>query len=98
LPFEKGENLCGENLEELLRYLEEKGVLHQTNDRWHWAAESYPAIEVSLRSINPEMLVVVDTTETGKSQGDSRVDWDSAFTTVHDEAIYMLASEQYQRG
>ena len=23
------------------------------------------------------------------------MDWDSAFTTVHDEAIYMLESQQY---
>jgi len=95
LPFEKGETFGGENLEELLRYLEEKGVLHQTNDRWHWAAESYPADEVSLRAINPENVVVVDTTETGNHKVIAEVDWDSAFTAVHDEAIYMLASEQY---
>ena len=95
LPFEKGETFGGENLEELLRYLEEKGVLHQTNDRWHWAAESYPADEVSLRAINPENVVVVDTTETGNHKVIAEVDWDSAFTAVHDGAIYMLASEQY---
>jgi len=95
LPFEKGETFGGENLEELLRYLEEKGVLHQTNDRWHWAAESYPADEVSLRAINPGNVVVVDTTETGNHKVIAEVDWDSAFTAVHNEAIYMLASEQY---
>ena len=96
LPFEKGENFGGENLEELLRYLEEKGVLHQTNDKWHWAAESYPADEISLRAINPENVVVVDTTETGNHKVIAEVDWDSAFTAVHDGAIYLLASEQYQ--
>jgi len=95
LPFEKGEKFGGENLEEFLQYLEEKGVLHRTDDRWHWAAESYPADEVSLRSINPENVVVVDTTEAGKHKVIAEVDWDSAFTAVHDEAIYMLASEQY---
>jgi DEAD/DEAH box helicase domain-containing protein len=66
LPFEKGEKFGDENLEEFLQYLEEKGVLHRTDDRWHLAAESYPADEVSLRSINPENVVVVDTTEAGK--------------------------------
>ena len=95
MPFEKGEKFGEENLEEFLQYLEEKGVLHRTDDRWHWAAESYPADEVSLRSINPENVVVVDTTEAGKHKVIAEVDWDSAFTTVHDEAIYMLASEQY---
>ena len=29
LPFEKGERFGGENLEELLDYLEQKGVLHR---------------------------------------------------------------------
>jgi DEAD/DEAH box helicase domain-containing protein len=95
LPFEKGEHFGGENLEEFLRYLEEKGVLHRTNDRWHWAAESYPADEVSLRSINPENVVVVDTTETGKHRVIAEVDWDGAFTALHDDAIYMMESEQY---
>ncbi len=96
LPFEKGERFGSENLEELLSYLEEKGVLHRLNDRWHWTAESYPADEVSLRSINPENVVVIDTTETGHPRVIAEVDWDSAFTTVHEDAIYMVESQQYQ--
>ena len=95
LPFEKGERFGKENLEELMAYLEEKGVLHRVEDRWHWAAESYPADEVSLRSINPENVVVVDTTDTGAHNVIAEVDWDSAFTTVHDNAIYMVESQQY---
>ena len=95
LPFEKGEHFGSENLEELLNYLEEKGVLHRVDDRWHWTAESYPADEVSLRSINPENVVVVDTTEAGSHKVIAEVDWDSAFSTVHDDAIYMVESQQY---
>ena len=64
LPFEQGERFGKEDLMELLGYLEEKGVLHRVGQRWHWAADSYPADEVSLRSINPENVVVVDTTDT----------------------------------
>jgi DEAD/DEAH box helicase domain-containing protein len=95
LPFERGEKFGDENIEELLDYLEEKGILHRVDDRWHWAAESYPADEVSLRSINPENVVVVDTTDTGHHQVIAEVDWDSAFTSVHDDAIYMMESQQY---
>ena len=95
LPFEKGECFGNENLEELLDYLEEKGVLHKVNNRWHWSAESYPADEVSLRSVNPENVVVIDTTDTGDHRVIAEVDWDSAFTAVHDEAIYMVESQQY---
>ncbi len=95
LPFEEGERFGKENLMELLSYLEDKGVLHRVEARWHWAAESYPADEVSLRTINPENIVVVDTTDAGNHRVIAEVDWDSAFTTVHDDAIYMVESQQY---
>ena len=95
LPFERGEHFGKENLEELLRYLEEKEVLHRVDDRWHWMAESYPADEISLRCINPENVVVVDTTTTGEHKVIAEVDWDSAYTAVHDDAIYMVESQQY---
>ncbi len=95
LPFEQGERFGKEDLMELLAYLEDKGVLHRVDQRWHWAADSYPADEVSLRSINPENVVVVDTTETANHKVIAEVDWDSAFTTVHDDAIYMVESQQY---
>ncbi|HNQ86472.1 MAG TPA: DEAD/DEAH box helicase [Deltaproteobacteria bacterium] len=95
LPFEEGERFGKENLMELLTYLEDKGVLHRVQARWHWAAESYPADEVSLRTINPENIVVVDTTDAGNHKVIAEVDWDSAFTTVHDDAIYMVESQQY---
>jgi DEAD/DEAH box helicase domain-containing protein len=95
LPFETGERLGAEDLEALLGYLEEKGVLHRVAERWHWAAESYPADEVSLRSINPENVIIVDTTDSSNHQVIAEVDWDSAFTTVHDDAIYMVESQQY---
>ncbi len=95
LPFEEGKEFGKEDLMELLSYLEEKGVLHRVDQRWHWAAESYPADEVSLRTINPENVVVVDTTDAAHHKVIAEVDWDSAFTTVHDDAIYMLESQQY---
>jgi DEAD/DEAH box helicase domain-containing protein len=95
LPFEEGEHFGKEDLMELLSYLEEKGVLHRVDKRWHWSAESYPADEVSLRSINPENVVVVDTTDTANHKVIAEVDWDSAFTAVHDDAIYMVESQQY---
>jgi DEAD/DEAH box helicase domain-containing protein len=95
LPFEEGERFGKEDLMEMLAYLEEKGVLHRVDQRWHWAAESYPADEVSLRTVNPENVVVVDTTETGGHKVIAEVDWDSAFTTVHDGAVYMVESQQY---
>jgi DEAD/DEAH box helicase domain-containing protein len=95
LPFEQGETFGKEDLVELLSYLEDKGVLHRVGERWHWAAESYPADEISLRSINPENVVVIDITDAGAHKVIAEVDWDSAFTTVHKDAVYMVESQQY---
>ncbi|MDD5232141.1 MAG: DEAD/DEAH box helicase [Syntrophales bacterium] len=95
LPFEEGESFGEEKLEEFLAYLEEKGILHSANGRWHWTAEHYPANEIGLRSIDAENVVVVDVTEKGGRRVIAEVDWDSAFTTVHEHAIYMVESEQY---
>jgi len=95
LPFERGEQFGKEHTEELLEYLREKGVLHRVGERWHWAAESYPADEVSLRNVTAENVVVVDTTQAGNHRVIAEVDWDSAFTTVHQGAIYMVESQQY---
>lgn len=95
LPFEEGESFGREDLMELLAYLEDKGVLHRVEKRWHWAAESYPADEVSLRTVNPENVVVIDDSEAGSPKVIAEVDWDGAFTTVHEGAIYMVESQQY---
>ena len=95
LPFEKGERFGREDIEEILDYLAEKGILHRVDERWHWSAESYPANEISLRTVNPENVVVIDTTDAGNHRVIAEVDWDSAFTAVHEGAIYMVASQQY---
>lgn len=95
LPFEEGEEFGREKLDEILDYLAGKGILHRVGSRWHWSAESYPADEVSLRSVNPENVVVIDATEKGKNRVIAEVDWDSAFTSVYEGAIYMVESRQY---
>jgi DEAD/DEAH box helicase domain-containing protein len=70
LPFRRGDRFGTENLEELLGYLEEHGVLHREEDTWHWTEDSYPAQSVSLRSVAEGNFVVVDAT--GGAQGHHR--------------------------
>lgn len=71
LPFTADETFGGESLVEMLAHLEEQGVLHREENRWHWMADSYPASSVSLRSVADGNFVVVDTTG-GKQRGDCR--------------------------
>ena len=95
LPFQRGERFGGENLEELLAYLEEQGVVHREADAWHWMADSYPAHSVSLRSVAEGNFVVIDTTNGGK-QIIAEVDYTSAAETIYEGAIYMRQANPYQ--
>ena len=93
LPFQQGETFGKENLQEILGFLEEHQLVHHSGDRWHWTSESYPADEVSLRSASSDNFVVVD--ETTKPRVIAEVDFTSAFSTLHDKAIYIVEGQQY---
>jgi DEAD/DEAH box helicase domain-containing protein len=94
LPFGEGERFGREDLEELLKYLEEKGTLHQVNKRWYWTQDAYPAEKVSLRSATEDNFVVVDTTK-GKEEVIAEVDFTGAHTTLYEGAVYLCESEPY---
>ncbi|MET0026404.1 MAG: DEAD/DEAH box helicase [Candidatus Thiodiazotropha sp.] len=95
LPFTAGEQFGGEDLYEMLAYLEEQGVLHREGSQWHWMADSYPANSVSLRSVAEGNFVVIDTTE-GAKRVIAEVDYNSAPMTLYPGAIYMIQSSPYQ--
>ncbi len=95
LPFREGDQLGGEDLEEILDYLVEQGVLHREGERWHWVADSYPANEVSLRSVSDGNFVVIDTTS-GAQRVIAEVDYGAAPMTLYEGAIYMVQARPYQ--
>lgn len=94
LPFSEGERFGSEPLDEILAYLEEKGVLRKAGGRWHWIENAYPAEKVPLRTADPENFAVVDVTE-GAPRVLAEVDYASAPTTLHEGAIYMVESLPY---
>ncbi|WP_213996892.1 DEAD/DEAH box helicase [Tepidanaerobacter syntrophicus] len=94
LPFVDGETFGGENINEILAFLENERILRHVGGRWHWMAESFPAEEVSLRSASAENFVIIDITEGAKVIGE--IDRSSAPMLIHEEAIYMHAGQQYQ--
>ncbi|NIP71834.1 MAG: DEAD/DEAH box helicase [Gammaproteobacteria bacterium] len=95
LPFRQGERFGGDDLAELLEYLQEQDVLHREGDNWHWTADSYPANSVSLRSVAEGNFVVVDTTE-GRQNIVAEVDYSSAVETLYEGAIYLIQASPYQ--
>src|SRR5207253_7377879 len=85
----------------LLAALEDEGVLHHAGSRWHWAAETYPADHISLRTVTSDNFLVIDTTARDETQTKRRqiiaeVDWGSAFATIYPKAIYLVESEPYE--
>ncbi len=95
LPFRDNERFGNENLGELLRYLQDEGVLHREGNQWHWTADSYPANAVSLRSVAEGNFVVIDTTDGGQNIV-AEVDYSSAPDTLYEGAIYMVQASPYQ--
>jgi DEAD/DEAH box helicase domain-containing protein len=101
LPIGDDETFGELDVRKLLAALEDEGVLHRAGPRWHWAAETYPADHVSLRSVTSDNFLVIDTTaldatQTKRRQIIAEVDWGSAFATIHPKAIYLVESEPYE--
>jgi len=94
LPFQDGDRFGREDLTEMLRYLEEKGILHHVDRHWYWTKDAYPAEKVSLRSASEENFVVVDTT-TKKEEVIAEVDFTGAHTTLYEGAVYLCESELF---
>jgi len=95
LPFARGEKFGDQDIEEILIYLAEHRILHRSGDKWYWMAEGFPAEDISLRSASRENVVIVDTTEVEPSVI-GEVDEFSAPMLVHEGAIYLHESQQYQ--
>jgi len=80
--------------QEILEYLEESRVIHQSDGKWHWMAETYPAESVSLRSAAEDNIVIVDTTQPNEKVI-GEIDIFAAQLMVHDDAIYLHEGRQF---
>jgi len=93
LPFGSEELFGGHNVSEILDFLAERGFIHRAGNKWHWTNDAYPADSVSLRSVSSDNFVVVETTAEHRIMGE--VDYTSAFSTLHEKAIYLHQGQQY---
>lgn len=100
LPFEEGEtfrDLPAEGTKDSLEFLTQNEVLHATVGAsgrrvFHWSTDAYPASHVSLRSAGWDNIVIIDQAKNTLAE----MDWPSAHTLLHDQAIYQQDGEQYQ--
>jgi DEAD/DEAH box helicase domain-containing protein len=93
LPFAEGETFGGSDPSEMLKFLEEERVLHLTGGQWHWMSDSYPADQISLRSISSDNFVVMDSAN--ENRAIAEVDFESAPSTIHEKAIYLVEGRPY---
>jgi DEAD/DEAH box helicase domain-containing protein len=100
LPLDPAEAFGDVDLAALCERLAEAGFLHKSGGHWHWVQEAYPADTVSLRSVTSDNFVIIDTggDAPGESAGPEvigEVDFTSALTTVHPQAIYLHEGQQF---
>jgi DEAD/DEAH box helicase domain-containing protein len=96
LPFRRGERfgtLDEASTTSALEFLEQHKVVHENAGTFHWAADAYPANNVSLRSIGWDNVVIIDN-EHDKTLAE--IDWRGAHTMVHEQAIYQHDGECWQ--
>jgi DEAD/DEAH box helicase domain-containing protein len=95
IPFERRERFGTEDTPGVLSYLDEQGILHEADGRYHWAAQSFPAEGMSLRTATSDNVVIVDQTD-GKHRVIGEVDRFGAPVILHEQAIYLHESKQFQ--
>jgi DEAD/DEAH box helicase domain-containing protein len=94
LPIAPREKFGGVDVQDLCARLAEAGYLHRAGENYHWTHEAYPADTISLRSVTSDNFVIIDITGAPLVIGE--VDFVSAFTAVHEKAIYIHGGQQYQ--
>ena len=81
-----------------LEFLAHHGVIHPAPSSggrtvYHWASDAYPANSVSLRAVGWDNFVIVDL---DRDKTIAEMDWHSAHTMLHEQAIYQHDAAQYQ--
>jgi len=96
LPFRRGESfglLSSAETTEAMSFLAQHKVVHEAAGTFHWAADAYPANDVSLRSVGWDNVVIIDV---ARDRCIAELDWHSAHTMLHEQAIYQHDGECWQ--
>jgi DEAD/DEAH box helicase domain-containing protein len=101
LPFKEDEAFGSfSHTQEVLAYLEEEGLLRLSGRQWHYAAQTYPAEAVSLRTAEMDNFLVTRMAPEHAPRGEATrvigmVDRKSAPFFIHEGAIYLHGGESY---
>jgi DEAD/DEAH box helicase domain-containing protein len=95
LPFEQGEPFGSfEDVGAMLEALAEEEVLHRSNGRYTWIGEGYPAAGLSLRTGDPDNVVIQDVS-VNPPRAIGLMDRPSVPVLLHEGAVYLHGGESY---
>ena len=95
LPFKAGESFGNfEDAGVVLDVLAEEDVLHRSNGRYTWIGEGYPAGRLSLRTGDPDNVVIQDVSA-GPPRVIGQMDRPSVPVLLHEGAVYLHGGETY---
>ncbi len=93
LPLQEQETeIFGPYADTVLELLEEEQSVQHLKDAWYWASSNYPAANVNLRNIAGPVYTIQE--EPG-GQVIGTMDEVSAFSQLHDHAVYIHGAETY---
>ena len=98
IPFEDSGcygNFSHSQTKELLDFLQQSGVLHQSQNKYFWMNDSYPAAGFSLRTASNQQVTLKLINSAGQISVLGIIDKDSAFWMVHPGAIYLHQGESF---
>jgi DEAD/DEAH box helicase domain-containing protein len=96
LPFRRGEcfgALDAASTADAMAFLARHDVVHESLGTFHWATDTYPANDVSLRSAGWDNVVIIDVEH---DRCIAELDWHSAHTMLHEQAIYQHDGDCWQ--
>jgi DEAD/DEAH box helicase domain-containing protein len=93
LPFERGEHFGQTDVDEFLEFLVANQEAHESNEKFYWMADQYPAADISLRSASPVSISLQVMDEKPLTIG--TVDGESAAWMVHPGAVYLHEAQSY---
>ncbi len=86
------EVLFGPNFPDVVRELEERGLVRYRGGRWYYMGRDYPAKRVSLRSLEADRFLIVDE-DTGQVL--EEIESATAAYRAHPGAVYLHMGETY---
>ncbi len=95
LPLEPGEiGIFGPFTAALLALLQDSSRAARSQERWYSSEDGFPAAEFSLRQSDPVTYTIMDVTDK-QQKVIGTMDQTSAYSQVHDHAVYLHAGETY---